>query len=147
MSFYCALPSLLQMAADWGKRWYLKCGNQAVRIRTNPPTGGCSNALAFASHASVTYAPARAKSPLHKRSLCNGCISLSNAEGLKERRIPPENPWTVPVKNAAMTTKILSEKSVDFLQSPYAALKIPTKTSVDFFNLNYRNQLIFSIYF
>ena len=39
----------------------------STRLRTYPPIGG--------------IAPGRAKYTEHKRSLCDGCISLSNAEG------------------------------------------------------------------
>ncbi len=67
-------------------------------MRTYPPYGGTS-------HASVTLPPARAKFPLHKRSLCNGCISLSNAEGFKRREYPPETVWIMLVKSATMTVK------------------------------------------
>lgn len=60
-----------------------------------------SNASAFVIHACVNLLPAGAKSPLHKRSLCNGCISLSNAEGLGEslrppRKLVPDTPRTTP---------------------------------------------------
>ncbi len=63
-----------------------------------------TNAAAFVIHACVNLLPARAKSPLHKRSLCNGCISLSNAEGFKRKELPYRHS-NYTYKTAAMIVK------------------------------------------
>ena len=63
-----------------------------------------SNASAFVIHACVNLLPAGAKSPLHKRSLCNGCISLSNAEGFKRKELPYRHS-NYTYKTAAMIVK------------------------------------------
>ena len=64
-----------------------------------------SNASAFVIHACVNLLPARAKSPLHKRSLCNGCISLSNAEGFRKKGLSPINAQIMPAKTVVMIAK------------------------------------------
>ena len=48
-----------------------------------------SNASAFVIHACVNLLPAGAKSPLHKRSLCNGCIVFRSQtpRALRERNL------------------------------------------------------------
>ena len=50
------------------------------------------------SHACVTLPPARAKSPVHKRSLCTGCISLSNAEGFGRYAVTFSKTGCIPEK-------------------------------------------------
>ena len=64
-----------------------------------------SNVSTFVIHACVNLLPARAKSPLHKCSLCNGYISLSNAEGFKRKEYPLETVRIMPVKSTAMIVK------------------------------------------